>query len=221
MDYDKIKEQLISDPEVRDRIARRAYEIYVERRGRPGHPAEDWLRAEGEVLPGLMEEILRKNREVIDAHDSSNPTMRRAAEHMDEELRAEGADGSSSRAVGQMAEQARESLWTKTGSDDLVPDAKAVTEKISGAPTPAAAPRPKSGAKPDGKTAPKGSGAKGRASTGVKSSGTKSATKGAAGSAAKGSGKGTAKPAAKKGSAKSPAKSTSSKGAPKKSQGKK
>jgi hypothetical protein len=31
-------------------IARRAYEIYLERGGEHGHDQEDWLRAEGELL---------------------------------------------------------------------------------------------------------------------------------------------------------------------------
>lgn len=33
-----------------DKIARRAYEIYLERNGAPGNPLEDWVRAEREVL---------------------------------------------------------------------------------------------------------------------------------------------------------------------------
>lgn len=32
-----------------DRIALRAYEIYLERNGAPGNPLEDWVRAEREV----------------------------------------------------------------------------------------------------------------------------------------------------------------------------
>lgn len=31
-------------------IQLRAYEIYLERKGAPGNPSEDWLRAEREVL---------------------------------------------------------------------------------------------------------------------------------------------------------------------------
>jgi len=33
-----------------DKIAVRAYEIYLERNGAPGNPLEDWVRAEREVL---------------------------------------------------------------------------------------------------------------------------------------------------------------------------
>lgn len=33
-----------------DKIAQRAYEIYLERNGAPGNPLEDWVRAEREIL---------------------------------------------------------------------------------------------------------------------------------------------------------------------------
>ncbi len=33
-----------------EKIAQRAYEIYLERNGAPGNPLEDWVRAEREVL---------------------------------------------------------------------------------------------------------------------------------------------------------------------------
>jgi len=35
--------------DLRDRITKRAYEIYLERGGEDGHALEDWLRAESEV----------------------------------------------------------------------------------------------------------------------------------------------------------------------------
>jgi hypothetical protein len=34
------------------KIAQRAYEIYLERNGAPGNPVEDWVRAERELLEG-------------------------------------------------------------------------------------------------------------------------------------------------------------------------
>lgn len=33
-----------------DKIALRAYEIYLARNGAPGNPLEDWVRAEREIL---------------------------------------------------------------------------------------------------------------------------------------------------------------------------
>lgn len=35
-----------------DEIARRAYELYLERGGQDGHDVDDWLRAEAELAPG-------------------------------------------------------------------------------------------------------------------------------------------------------------------------
>ena len=68
MDIEKLKEQLISDPEVMRLIAQRAFEIYLERRDRyVAHPAEDWLRAESEVLPRLINQMVDHNRRAIAA----------------------------------------------------------------------------------------------------------------------------------------------------------
>ena len=35
---------------IQEQIARRAYEIYLQRNGAPGDPMEDWTRAEQEIL---------------------------------------------------------------------------------------------------------------------------------------------------------------------------
>jgi hypothetical protein len=37
-------------PSPQQKIELRAYEIYLERKGAPGNPLEDWVRAEREVL---------------------------------------------------------------------------------------------------------------------------------------------------------------------------
>jgi hypothetical protein len=86
MDIAKIRQQLVSDPEVRDMVAHRAFEIYVQRRGGPGNAAEDWLRAESEILPQLVNEIVARNRAAIEAHDASDPTVKDAAERMQHEI---------------------------------------------------------------------------------------------------------------------------------------
>ena len=39
-------------PPAPEAIARRAYEIYLERGAEPGHDIEDWFRAEAEVREG-------------------------------------------------------------------------------------------------------------------------------------------------------------------------
>jgi hypothetical protein len=43
------KERVAKSAPTREDIARRAYEIYLERGGAPGHELEDWIRAEREL----------------------------------------------------------------------------------------------------------------------------------------------------------------------------
>lgn len=42
-------------PDTRNRIARRAYELFEERGGEPGRDLEDWLRAEQQILSAQTE----------------------------------------------------------------------------------------------------------------------------------------------------------------------
>jgi len=67
VNIEHLKEQLISDPEVNRLVAHRAFEIYLERRHRyAAHPSEDWLRAEREVLPGLISQMMERNRQAVE-----------------------------------------------------------------------------------------------------------------------------------------------------------
>jgi len=122
VNIDQLKEQLLGDPEVRRTIGRRAHEIYLERRQyRDAHPAEDWLRAENEVLPKLIEEMLAHNSKAIEANDDSDPVSRAAAEHMREEL--DLAETS----VGERSEQAK-----ATGRSQLAANAEALAKTSDG-----------------------------------------------------------------------------------------
>jgi hypothetical protein len=98
VDIEQLKEQLLSDPEVRRMVGRRAHEIYLERRdSRAAHPAEDWLRAESEILPRLIEHMIEHNRQAMASTDQSGPVSTRAAAHFEEELAlAETAVGEAS-----------------------------------------------------------------------------------------------------------------------------
>jgi hypothetical protein len=80
MDIAQIRQQLVSDPEVRNIVAHRAFEIYVNRHGGPGNAAEDWLRAESEILPRLVEEVVAKNHVAIESHDEAVATVGGAVE---------------------------------------------------------------------------------------------------------------------------------------------
>jgi hypothetical protein len=100
VDIEQLKEQLLSDPEVRQMVGRRAYQIYLDRRGkRIAHPAEDWLRAESEILPQLIEEMVKHNRRAMGSSDESDPVASRAAEHMQEQLEMAVAEPAPSKAA--------------------------------------------------------------------------------------------------------------------------
>lgn len=134
MEIEKLKEQLVADPEVRELITRRAFEIYLERQGRRiAHPAEDWLRAESEILPRLMREIIERNQRAIESHDEADPVMREAAGHMQHELDLGGAEPGdrateAATARGELLNQNAASLAAQRDASDeeTVPDAKAV-----------------------------------------------------------------------------------------------
>src|ERR1043166_5699483 len=57
---EELKARLLSDSEVQMMIRMRAYEVYLMRGGQPGGQAEDWFRAESEVLSFLIEEEKRR-----------------------------------------------------------------------------------------------------------------------------------------------------------------
>jgi hypothetical protein len=56
----QIRERLLDDEAARASISLRAYEIYERRGCAPGCELEDWLRAENEILPLLIEEELQR-----------------------------------------------------------------------------------------------------------------------------------------------------------------
>jgi hypothetical protein len=60
---EQIRERLLGDEKTRESVSLRAYELYERRGCGPGCELEDWLQAESEILPALIEEELR--REVV------------------------------------------------------------------------------------------------------------------------------------------------------------
>ncbi len=203
MNIDQLKEQLLSDPDINRLVARRAYEIYLERRGHiSAHPAEDWLRAESEVLPRLIDEMVRHNERVIAAHDDSDPSAHRAAAHM---------QGLASSGIGERSDEAKaasqplhdENVATlaSIGDDDsTIPNASGVLDGKPVKPVKKPAAK-KAAARPAAKKAA----AKPAAKPAAKKAAAKPAAKKAA--AAKPA---ATKPAAKKAPAKPPAKAKKS-----------
>lgn len=143
MDIDQLKEQLIADPEVRRMIAARAYDVFLERRGiRDAHPSEDWLVAENEILPMLIEQMLDHNRRAIASHDDADPVSSKASEHMREEIdRASASKPASKPAKAKAAPAAKSSKATKAAK----PAAKKASAKK--APAKKAAPKKAAAAK--------------------------------------------------------------------------
>lgn len=76
---DRVRERLLGDEQVQQMIRARAYEIYRLRGGQPGREAQDWLRAEREVLAFL---IARESSgaEKKDSRPSTAPTVSAAPE---------------------------------------------------------------------------------------------------------------------------------------------
>jgi hypothetical protein len=56
---EELRERLLRQSNVQQMIQARAYEIYTMRGGQPGHEAQDWFHAEGEVLAFLIAEESR------------------------------------------------------------------------------------------------------------------------------------------------------------------
>lgn len=53
---EQLRTRLLGDEEMRSIIAERAYEIYQQRGGEPGHELDDWVQAESEILALRIEE---------------------------------------------------------------------------------------------------------------------------------------------------------------------
>lgn len=60
---EELRERLLREEQVKEMISMRAYEIYQMRGAHPGREAEDWLRAENEILSFLIQEESRRSRE--------------------------------------------------------------------------------------------------------------------------------------------------------------
>jgi hypothetical protein len=62
---EELRRRLLDDPQVRQMVAMRAYELYEQRGRVPGREAEDWLQAEREVVSFLIEEESRRLTEEL------------------------------------------------------------------------------------------------------------------------------------------------------------
>lgn len=149
MNIEKLKEQLISDPEVMRLVAHRAFEIYLERRHRyVAHPAEDWLRAESEVLPRLINQMVDRNRQAIAAGDDADPVSSKAAEHM----RVESSKVAAKPVTKKVTAGKAASKPSVAAKESAMPAAK---KSVKSAAKPAVKPAAKAAAKPASKSTAK------------------------------------------------------------------
>jgi hypothetical protein len=75
---EELRTHLLSKGEVRERISRRAYELYENRGGEHGREVEDWLEAENEVLSPLIEQEMRESTETPGAQGAERDASRTA-----------------------------------------------------------------------------------------------------------------------------------------------
>ncbi len=78
---ERLREQLLSDDEVRAAISQRAYDIYQRRGGKPGHEIEDWVQAENEILEALIKEESQLDAESSAARVMPADTPSTAGDH--------------------------------------------------------------------------------------------------------------------------------------------
>jgi hypothetical protein len=58
---EELRALLLADEQVHSLIAMRAYEIFLQRGGAPGHEADDWFQAEAEILTIVIDEEIRRS----------------------------------------------------------------------------------------------------------------------------------------------------------------
>lgn len=98
-----LRRRLLQDEQVQVMISMRAYEIYKMRGSQPGHDAEDWFRAENEILTFLIQEESR--RETYSHEQGLSDAGPRAFEPQTESETA----GRLEKPTGQLAEERAES----------------------------------------------------------------------------------------------------------------
>jgi hypothetical protein len=75
---EELRTRILSKGEVRERISRRAYELYENRGGEHGREVEDWLEAENEVLSPLIEQEMIGSVETPRARDAERNVSKTA-----------------------------------------------------------------------------------------------------------------------------------------------
>ncbi|HEX5734997.1 MAG TPA: DUF2934 domain-containing protein [Blastocatellia bacterium] len=108
-----LRKRLLKDEQVQIMISMRAYEIYKMRGSQPGHDAEDWFRAENEILTFLIQEESRREtysheQGLSDEIAESRPAGDARPQAFEPQTEPETADRLEE-PVGQLAEEKAES----------------------------------------------------------------------------------------------------------------
>lgn len=74
---EKLRARLLDNQSIRERISRRAYELYARRGGEPGRDVEDWVQAENEILSPLIEEEMSSAATIARSQKSQAARMNR------------------------------------------------------------------------------------------------------------------------------------------------
>ena len=128
---EELRARLLRDPEIQTMIKMRAYEIYQLRGGEPGHQAEDWFQAEGEVLEFLIEEESRRAAEMSDTEEkTTNSTPAASAVSASAHNSIEQPSQPPAKAVESAGSQSPLGVWSVTEPDSatLAPPVGKATE---------------------------------------------------------------------------------------------
>jgi hypothetical protein len=144
-----LRKRLLKDEQVQMMISMRAYEIYQMRGSQPGQDAENWFRAENEILTFLIQEESRREtysheQESSDEIDESRPASDARPQAFEPQTKSETADRLEEPA-GQLAEERAEShsalgVWSPAEPTSVEP-APAKKKTRARAPAKSAEPR--------------------------------------------------------------------------------
>ena len=136
---EELRERLLREEQVKEMISMRAYEIYQMRGAQPGREAEDWLRAENEILSFLIQEESRRARESEDLHGerpqepatvAASETLEPPAPQTEEPAKKPGSRAATKTGTGAKKPAAKKSAAKKSAAKK--PSTKRAATKKSG-----------------------------------------------------------------------------------------
>lgn len=133
---DELRERLLRDEGVREMIRARAYELYLIRGDMPGHEAEDWFRAEHEVIAFFIDQETAVKGDV--APDASGAFAEPSAPELPAEAAAAevpmaaGANEAAVKSRPRKASSSSSPRKKKTSSETVIEGEEGIEKKKSG-----------------------------------------------------------------------------------------